>query len=46
MIAGTMFLVCVVILELFYGRDSADKVSGGQLSVGYNEGTWYRVLRV
>ena len=28
-IAGTMFLVCVVILQLFYGADSADKVGGG-----------------
>eukprot|EP00904_Undaria_pinnatifida_P000502 jgi/Undpi1/10452/HiC_scaffold_29.g12902.m1 len=25
-IAGTMFLICVVILQLFYGRDSADKM--------------------
>lgn len=26
-IAGTMFLVCVVILQLFFARDSTDKVS-------------------
>ncbi|CAM9628722.1 unnamed protein product [Ectocarpus sp. 12 AP-2014] len=25
-IAGTMFLICVVILQLFYGRDSSDKM--------------------
>lgn len=25
-IAGTVFLVCVVILQLFFGRDSAEKV--------------------
>lgn len=25
-IAGTMFLVCVVILQLFFARDSTDKV--------------------
>ena len=31
-IAGTMFLICVVILQLFYGRDSADKVSAGARS--------------
>lgn len=27
MIAGTVFLVCVVFLQLVYGRDSAEKVS-------------------
>lgn len=29
-IAGTMFLICVVILQLFFARDSTDKVRNGE----------------